>query len=99
MSHHFHFPKSKKKKEIFLIDSLAYISGVIAPLMALPQLYIVWVDKNVAGVSAFSWGSFAFFNIIFIIYGYVNKEKLILFTNSLWFIIQAAIALGVLLYS
>lgn len=92
-------PKSKKKKEIFFIDTLAYIAGVVAPLMAIPQLYIVWIDKNVQGVSAFSWGSFAFFNIIFILYGYLNKEKLILFTNTLWFFIQAAIAIGVLLRS
>ena len=98
MSHHFHFPKSKKKKEIFLIDSLAYVAGVIAPLMAIPQLYIVWVDKNVGGVSALSWGSFAFFNLIFIAYGLINKEKLIIFSNSIRFFILSFIAIGVLLY-
>ncbi len=98
MLHFYHLSKAKKKKEVFLIDSIAYVSGVIAPLMALPQLYGIWIQKNVSGVSALSWGSFAFFNLIFIAYGLINKEKLIIFSNIIWFFIQSFIVIGILLY-
>ncbi len=98
MQHLLHIPKSRKKREIYFIDMLAYLAGIIAPIMALPQLWEIWILKNTAGVSVLSWGSFAFFNLIFVIYGIANKEKLIIITNTIWFFLQSLIAIGVLIY-
>ena len=101
MSHFYHRSRIKKReqnKKLFLIDSLAYISAIAGPFMTLPQLYGIWVQKNVSGVSAVSWAGFAFFNMIFVIYGIMNKEKLIILNNSFWFIVQSLVAIGVLLY-
>ena len=101
MSHFYHLSRVKNKKknnEILLIDMLAYVSAVVSPFMTLPQLYGVWIQKNVAGVSFVSWVGFAFFNLIFVLYGITKKEKLIIVNNSIWFIMQSAVAIGVLLY-
>lgn len=101
MSHFYHLSRVKNKKknnEILLIDSLAYISAVVSPFMTIPQLYGVWILKNVQGVSAVSWASFAFFNLIFIVYGITKKESLIVVNNSIWFVMQSLVAIGVLLY-
>jgi uncharacterized protein with PQ loop repeat len=100
MSHFYHLSriKNKNKNEIILIDMLAYISAVVSPFMTLPQLYGIWIQKNAAGVSFLSWVGFAFFNVIFVIYGITKKEKLIIVNNSIWFVMQSLVAIGVLLY-
>jgi uncharacterized protein with PQ loop repeat len=90
--------KNKNKDKHFLIDSLAYFSGIVSPFMIIPQLYGIWINKNAAGVSAFSFASLALFNFIFIIYGIVNRNKLIAINNSIWCILQILIAIGVILY-
>jgi len=106
MSHFYHRSRiakrnnnKNKNKKLFLIDSLAYVSAIIGPFMTLPQLYGIWVQKNVAGVSVISWSGFAFFNMIFIIYGIMNKEKLIIMNNSIWFIVQVFVVIGILINS
>ena len=69
------FPHPDTFKRV--LDSLVYVAGIVGPLFALPQIYTIYIYKNAAGVSALSWGVFALFNIIWILYGIVHKERVI----------------------
>lgn len=96
--YHLHLSKKQKNEERIFIDSLAYLSGIIAPFLTIPQLYIVWIQKDGVGVSIISWASYAFFNVIFVIYGLQHKHKLIVINNILWFLMEIMVVVGVIIY-
>lgn len=90
------FPASDWR--VRLLDRVVLAAGVIAPLMTLPQLYTIYVFGNATGVSVLSWGGFALLDLPWIMYGVVHRNVQITVTYILWFCMNAAVALGVLLY-
>ena len=80
------------------IDKLIYVVAVLGPIMTIPQLIKIWVDKNAAGVSVLSWGSYLVLAIFWLTYGIVHKEKPLIITYTLWIILEAFIVTGVILY-
>jgi uncharacterized protein with PQ loop repeat len=81
-----------------IIDTLVNIAAVIHPLSALPQVYTIYVSQNVAGVSLWTWLGFMIIGFIFLAYGLAHRLKPIIVTQILWFIVDAMIIIGVLLY-
>ncbi len=80
------------------LDKLLILIAVIGPLMALPQLFLVYSAKDATGISALSWGSWAFMNIIWLAYGIVHKEKPIIVTYILWFLVNLLMAIAPFIY-
>ncbi len=95
--HHIHKRKKHSSNETTILDYVVYLVSIISPFMILPQLYLIWVNKETAGVSALSWSSFIFFNFIWIYYGIIHKDKPIIITNLLWAVLQSFVVIGVLL--
>lgn len=87
------------KTFIRLIDEGAYVFGIAGPLFSIPQLYEIWSTQNAQGVSLFSWSSFTIASFFWIIYGITHKEKPIIISQILWFVLQGLIVVGILLYS
>ena len=101
--HHIHkrktyepYPHKDKTKRV--VDRVAYIAGMLGPLMAFPQLINIWIYKNASGVSAFSWGAFFIAAIFWLIYGVVHKEKPLIFMYSLWALLDGLIMVGAIIY-
>lgn len=105
--HHFHkgkriyqkhekYPHPEKWKRFF--DRCIYIVGVFGPIMTIPQLIKIWVEKNAVGVSIVSWSGYLIAAIFWLIYGVIHKEKPIIFTYSLWIVFDIFIVIGVFLY-
>ena len=84
---------------IRFLDKLLLIIAVISPMMAIPQVYEVYGLHAVAGLSFISWASWALFNLPWIAYGFVHKQKPIVIMYILWFLMNASIAVGILLYA
>lgn len=82
------------KKFIRFLDRLLIIIAVVGPIMAIPQLYQVYFYQNAAGISALSWFSWAAMNLIWLTYGFVHKEKPIIITYILWFIVNMMMAVA-----
>ncbi len=80
------------------VDRAVYIAGILGPVMTLPQLWKIWVVKNAAGVSLFSWASFLAAAVIWLVYGILHKDKPIIVNYALWVILEALIVVGVVLY-
>lgn len=109
MQHHLHIRKrlSQKKLEpypsknfwIHTLDKVVLALGVLGPVMALPQLELIYIEHQAAGVSVLSWTTWAFMNIPWVMYGVVHKERPIVVTYTLWFFINGLVAIGALLYS
>jgi len=105
--HHYHKRKrisqrlepvpSKDKNKRFL-DKAIYFVGVFGPIMTLPQLAKIWIEKNAVGVSAISWGAYLLAAIFWLNYGILHKEKPIILTYSLWIVLETLIVIGTLIY-
>jgi uncharacterized protein with PQ loop repeat len=106
--HHPHLRKraSSKKLQPYphpffsyrLLDRATYVVAFLGPISTLPQLYTIFVNHTAAGVSPISWGLYTIFNFVWLTYGIVHKEKLILFNSVLWIIIDALVTIGALIY-
>lgn len=105
--HHFHkrkrvfqkhekYPSINKQKRI--LDSLIYIIVFLGPVVTLPQIVNIWVEKNASGVSAVSWGSYSMISVFWLLYGIAHKEKPIIVSSCIWIVIHSIIATGAILY-
>ena len=91
--HHFHkrkrihekhepYPQPNKWKN--LMDKLIYVVGIAGPLMSIPQLVNIWIERNTAGVSITTWGAFVILAIFWTIYGIMHREKPIIPSLANW---------------
>ena len=87
------------KKGIRLFDKFLMIIAIVGPLMSLPQILKIFILKDASGISIISWSLYALFNIPWIIYGFVHKEKPIVVAYLLWFSTNVIIIIGAILYS
>lgn len=87
-----------KRFWIRFLDRILIIIAVVGPLMSLPQLLEVYMNQNADNISFLSWSSWAFFNLIWLIYGIVHKERPIIITYTLWFIVNAMMAISVIIF-
>lgn len=88
---------SKKTKPLF-VDRLTYLAAVIEPIITIPQALIIFRDQTAAGISLLSWVGYEILTAVWIWYGVVHKEKLILLYQGLFFIIQAIVIAGGVIY-
>lgn len=105
--HHYHtrkriyhkleeYPHPDKWKRF--LDKSIYIVGAVGPIMTIPQLMKIWVEKNASGVSVISWGAYLVTAIFWLSYGIAHKEKPIIFTYSIWIVLEIFIVIGTLMY-
>lgn len=81
-----------------LLDRVVFIAGFVGPVMTLPQLHTIFVLHEISGISALTWGAYAILDIPWIVYGFVHKERVIIFAYTLWFVVNGLVVLGVMLY-
>ncbi|MDO8508985.1 MAG: hypothetical protein Q7S27_04850 [Nanoarchaeota archaeon] len=93
-----HKLKITKRDEKKLIDRLIYLAGIISPLITLPQLLNIWLEKNASGVSAISWTSYLIVACFWLSYGIIHKYKPIIFAYVIWIVLDALIIIGTILY-
>lgn len=81
-----------------VVDKIVYISTIGLPLLNFIQLYRIWAEKSILGLSLISWFGFAFFSLIWMIYGIIHKEKPIILLNAGLFIVQSLIAISIIYF-
>ncbi|MFC1752460.1 hypothetical protein ACFL96_03600 [Thermoproteota archaeon] len=96
--HQKHEPYPHPDKAKKFMDRAIYGVGIFGPIMTLPQVSKIWIEKNAAGVSAISWGAYLITTSFWLAYGIMHKEKPIIMTYSLWLVLELFIITGVLIY-
>ncbi len=96
--HQKHEPYPHPHKWKRFIDRAIYVVGLFGPIMTIPQLSKIWIEKNASGVSAISWAAYLVVAIFWVIYGVAHKEKPIIVISSVWIILELLIVMGILLY-
>lgn len=81
-----------------LLDRVIFAAGVIGPLLSIPQIVLIYSNKDASDISAVSWFGWAALNIVWILYGLAHKEPPIVMTYTFWFIINLTVAFGAILY-
>ena len=105
--HHYHkrkrvhkkldkYPHPDKFKRI--IDKIIYIAAFAGPIMTIPQVTEIWVNKNPGGVSMISWSSYIILSTIWLVYGLLHKEKPIIISSIFWIILEVHIVIGIIIY-
>lgn len=94
-----HLHLSEATKITRFIDVVIYFVAIAAPLMTIPQVWEVWINKNVNGVSLATWVAYLSGSIFWLIYGVIHREKPIICTQILWISFQAMVVIGLFLYS
>lgn len=89
---------ASSKRRYQILDKMVYAAAVVGPVMTLPQIYTIWIDKQAAGVSTISWTTYALLSTIWIAYGAVHKDRVIFFANIVWLAINSTIAMGTMIY-
>lgn len=80
------------------MDTLVYPLTLISPIMTIPQISDIWMHKNVGGISLITWSAYTVVSSLWFIYGIQHKEKPIIISSSLLFIVELLVVFGVLLY-
>jgi len=97
---HIHHKKrlaAPRKYRSTLLDHLMYGIAFAGPIMTVPQIYDVWIRHQLS-VNTITWGSYLVFGLLWLYYGVVHKEKLIIFSNILGIITTGLVVLGAMLF-
>ena len=76
---------------------LPYLSA-FTMVMTVPQIWTIWVLRDVAGVSLLSWGTYLIAACLWFVHGVQKRDKTIYVACVGWVLLDAAVVLGVLLY-
>jgi len=80
------------------LDYTMFGVGILAPLALLPQIGVIYIDHQKDGVSIETWLLLSVFNILWIMYGIVHKDKPIIISHTLFAVLNFAIVVGVLYF-
>ena len=81
-----------------MLDKLIFVAGVVGPVLSIPQIILIYSNKDASDISAVSWFGWAALNIVWILYGLAHKEPPIVMTYTFWFVINLTVAFGAILY-
>lgn len=106
-AHHFHKRKRipQKSKDYLhlnkwkkLIDNLIYIVVFVGPVMTIPQVTKIWIEKNASGVSVISWLTYFVTAIFWLIYAIIHKEKPLILSSCIWVFLDLLIVVGIFIH-
>ncbi len=87
-----------EKQWIIFIDKYIYVIAAMSITMTLPQIWDIWVIRNVSGISLASWLAYTVASVAWLVYGIGHKEKILIFTNAIWVFLDLMIVLGIILF-
>jgi uncharacterized protein with PQ loop repeat len=97
MSHHILLHLNKKQQKT-LVDRLMGCAAVLQPITGLPQIYKIYTTHIVTGISLLSWLGLLFFGLVFLSYGIVHKMKPYILLQFIWFVLDIAVIVGIIIY-
>jgi uncharacterized protein with PQ loop repeat len=86
------------KKWMKKLDKVMIYVGIISPIMTIPQVLDVWINKDAGRVSALSWGVYLFIAFFWLAYGIIHKSKPLIITEIAWIIVEFVLVIGIIIY-
>jgi uncharacterized protein with PQ loop repeat len=79
-------------------DRLACVAGVFGPLMTIPQVLKIWIDRSVDGVSFISWVAYLVNSLFFLAYGILKRDRALIVMYSSWTALSVLIIIGLVIF-
>ena len=86
---------SKKRNNLF--ETVVTICAFAVPFMTLPQLYTIYINKQVEGVSALTWLLYAVFTLPLFLYAKNKKDTPMVILNGLLILFEVLVVVGVVI--
>jgi uncharacterized protein with PQ loop repeat len=90
------YPHPNKWKN--LLDKLIYPVSLLGPLMMIPQIAKIYIEKDASSIALTSWIFFGLVSILWILYGLAHKEKVLVVSHSAWVASYIFIITGAFIY-
>lgn len=90
------FPHQDAGKRFF--DRVMYGVSILGPAVLLPQVFQVYISRDVSALSLSTWALLGSVNILWAVYGYIHHERPILITNVFTCTLNFGIVIAILLY-
>lgn len=90
------YPHPDKLKRF--IDKAIFVVAIWIPLMTIPQVIRIWVNRSAQDVSIITWGSFLVSACFWLVYSVLHRDKPLIINSILWVILEALVVIGILIY-
>jgi uncharacterized protein with PQ loop repeat len=78
------------------LERILPVLSLFTMAMTVPQVWTIWVGRDVGGVSLLSWGAYLLAACLWFFYGLRKGDKTIYLACIGWVILDAAVVAGVL---
>jgi uncharacterized protein with PQ loop repeat len=72
--------------------------SVFTMLMTVPQVWVIWVGHQAAGVSVLSWSAYLLSAVLWFVFGLQKRDRNIYLPCVGWVGLDAAVIVGALVY-
>lgn len=87
-----------RARPVLKIETLAYITSFLCQVFTLDQVRIIWLLHNAGGVSILAWSASTFSSVVWLFYGVIRRDHIIVVTSLIWVFICASIVVGIGIY-
>jgi MtN3 and saliva related transmembrane protein len=91
--------RSGKAPPTTRLEKILPLLSVVTLLMTLPQVLTIWLGHDAHGVSLLSWGTYLVSACLWFFHGLQKQDKTIYVACVGWILMDAAVVVGVLVYS
>jgi uncharacterized protein with PQ loop repeat len=95
--HQMNRPQTQQRRGSLMSRALAAMSFVTMA-MTIPQVWLVWVDRQTTGVSLLSWSAYLASAILWFGHGLHTRDRNIYLACIGWIALDAAVIAGVVLH-
>jgi len=79
-----------------MMNHLLAVMSFMTMVMTIPQVWVVWVDRQTAGVSLLSWSAYCVSAVFWFVHGLQQRDKNIYLACVGWIALDLAVIVGVL---
>jgi uncharacterized protein with PQ loop repeat len=81
------------------LQRLLGVMSVFTMLMTIPQVWVIWIGHQAAGVSIVSWSAYLLSAILWFYYGLQKRDRNIYLPCVGWVGLDAAVIVGAIVYA
>jgi hypothetical protein len=86
------------KTDLSAIDRAMMFVSIINPVAAVPQAMEIYLNKSAVNVSWVTWLCFTLVGVVLTLYSIAHRIKPMIINQILWFIVDVAILVGIIIY-
>jgi uncharacterized protein with PQ loop repeat len=87
-----------RSRERQLLNRLLGVMSIVTMVMTIPQVWIIWVGKETAGVSLLSWSAYLASALLWFWHGLHERDRNIYLACVGWILLDLAVIVGIVVY-